>query len=79
MMTFFTANWFNFRPDGSVFEGGISNTASVRLDQVKDEAIKASLIGLKKGDVLTFDIQKAYDNDAAKVAGLLKDRRRRSG
>jgi trigger factor len=59
-------------PDGSVFEGGISNTASVRLDQIKNEKIKKSLIGLKKGDVLTFDIQKAFDNDAAKVAGLLK-------
>jgi trigger factor len=59
-------------PDGSVFEGGITNTASVRLDQVKDETIKASLIGLKKDDELVFDIQKAFDNDAAKVAGLLK-------
>jgi len=59
-------------PDGSVFEDGITNTASVRLDQVKDEKIKASLIGLKKGDELTLDIQKAFDNDAAKVAGLLK-------
>ncbi|PWK78812.1 trigger factor [Mucilaginibacter oryzae] len=58
--------------DGSVFEGGITNTASVRLDQIKDEAIKASLIGLKKGDVLNFDIRKAYDGDAAKIAGLLK-------
>ncbi|MFD0792235.1 trigger factor [Mucilaginibacter litoreus] len=59
-------------PDGSVFEGGISNTTSVRLDQVKDEEIKKSLIGLKKGDVVTLDVQKAFDNDAAKVAGLLK-------
>ena len=59
-------------PDGSVFEDGISNTASVRLDQVKDEAIKTSLIGLKKGDEITLDIQKAFDNNAAKVAGLLK-------
>jgi trigger factor len=59
-------------PDGSVFEDGISNTASVRLDQIKDEAIKASLIGLKKDDVVTLDIQKAFDNDAPKVAGLLK-------
>ena len=59
-------------PDGSVFEDGITNTASVRLDQIKDEAIITSLIGLKKGDVLTLDIQKAFDNDAAKVAGLLK-------
>jgi len=59
-------------PDGSVFEDGISNTTSVRLEHVKDEAIKASLIGLKKGDEVTLDIQKAYDNDAAKIAGLLK-------
>jgi trigger factor len=59
-------------PDGSVFEDGISNTASVRLDLIKDEAIKASLIGLKKGDEVTLDIRAAYGNDAAKIAGLLK-------
>ena len=59
-------------PDGSVFEGGISNTTSVRLDQIKDEKIKKSLIGLKKGDVVTLDIQKAFDNEAPKVAALLK-------
>ncbi len=59
-------------PDGSVFEGGISNIASVRLDQIKDEKIKKSLLGLKKGDELVFDINAAFDNDAAKVAGLLK-------
>lgn len=59
-------------PDGSVFEDGIVNTASVRLDQVKDEAIKVSLIGLKKDDVVVLDIQKAFDNDASKVGGLLK-------
>jgi trigger factor len=59
-------------PDGSVFEDGITNTASVRLDQIKDEAVKAALIGLKKDDEVVLDIQKAFDNDAAKVAGLLK-------
>jgi trigger factor len=59
-------------PDGSVFEDGISNTTSVRLDQIQDETVKALLVGLKKGDELVFDIQKAFDNDAAKVAGLLK-------
>ncbi len=59
-------------PDGSIFDGGISETTSVRLDQIKDEAIKASLIGLKKDDVVDFDIQKAYEGDAAKIAGLLK-------
>jgi len=58
--------------DGSVFEDGITNTASIRLDQIKDKKVKAQLIGLKKGDVIKFDIQKAFENDAAKVAGLLK-------
>jgi trigger factor len=58
-------------PDGSVFEDGIVNTSSVRLDQVVDEQIKKSLIGLKKDDELVFDIQKAFNNDAPKVAALL--------
>src|SRR6201996_2038664 len=58
-------------PDGSVFDGGISNTTSVRLDQVKDAKIKKSLIGLKKDDEVVLDIQKAYDNDAPKVAAIL--------
>ncbi len=58
--------------DGSVFEGGITNTTSVRIEQIADEEVKSSLIGLKKGDVITFDINKAFNNDAAKIAGLLK-------
>ncbi|MDB5135678.1 MAG: tig [Mucilaginibacter sp.] len=59
-------------PDGSVFDEGISNTASVRLDQVQDEAVKASLIGLKKDDVAVLDFQKAYNNDATRIAAILK-------
>ncbi|RVT98022.1 trigger factor [Mucilaginibacter limnophilus] len=59
-------------PDGSVFDEGINETTSVRLEQISDEAIKASLIGLKKDDTVVLDIQKAFGNDAAKVAGLLK-------
>src|SRR6201991_3579064 len=59
-------------PDGSVFDGGITNTTSVRLDQVQDEKIKKSLIGLKKDDEVTLDIQKAYNNDATRIAAILK-------
>ncbi|HTH82191.1 MAG TPA: trigger factor [Mucilaginibacter sp.] len=58
-------------PDGSVFDDGIVNTTSVRLDQVQDAKIKKSLIGLKKDDEVTLDIQKAYNNDAPKVAAIL--------
>jgi trigger factor len=59
-------------PDGSVFEDGISNTTSVRLDQVQNDEVKASLIGLKKDDVIVFDIQKAYNHDATRIAAILK-------
>jgi trigger factor len=58
-------------PDGSVFDDGIVNTTSVRLDQVLDEKIKKSLIGLKKDDEVTLDIQKTYNNDAPKIAAIL--------
>jgi trigger factor len=58
-------------PDGSVFEGGITHTGSIRLDQVQDEKIKKSLIGLKKGDEVVLDVQQAYNNDAARIAGIL--------
>jgi trigger factor len=58
-------------PDGSVFEGGISSSGSVRLDLIKDEEIKRSLVGLKKGDVAEFDIQKAFENDAFQVSKVL--------
>ena len=58
-------------PDGSVFEDGISNTASVRIDLVKDEKIKSSLIGLKVGDVVELDLQKAFDNNETVIAKLL--------
>jgi trigger factor len=58
-------------PDGSVFEGGIQNTGSIRLDQVTDESIKKSLIGLKKDDVFQFDIQKAFNGNATIIAKIL--------
>ncbi|SDL80927.1 trigger factor [Daejeonella rubra] len=57
--------------DGSVFEGGISATASVRLDQVSDTKIKKSLIGLKKEDIVDVDLQKAFDGNATIIAKVL--------
>ncbi|WP_214070254.1 trigger factor [Mucilaginibacter sp. dw_454] len=58
-------------PDGSVFDGGISNTTSVRLEQIKDAKILKSLVGVKKDDEVVLDIQKAYGNDTPKVAAIL--------
>lgn len=58
-------------PDGSVFEGGINATGSIRLDLVKDKKIHKSLIGLKKDDVVELDIQKAFDKNEGAIAKLL--------
>lgn len=58
-------------PDGSVFEGGINSTGSIRLDLIKDKAILKSLTGLKKDDVFEIDVQKAFDNNETVIAKLL--------
>jgi trigger factor len=57
--------------DGSIFEGGITATSALRLDQVVDSKIKKSLIGLKKDDLVEIDIQKAFDGNATIIAKLL--------
>ena len=57
--------------DGSVFEGGINSTGSIRLDQVADKKILKSLIGLKKDDVVELDVQKAFDKNEVIIAKLL--------
>jgi trigger factor len=58
-------------PDGTVFEGGINSTGSIRLDLVTDKKILKSLVGLKKGDVLVLDIQKTFDQNETVIAKLL--------
>jgi len=58
-------------PDGSVFEGGITQTGSICLDQVTDKKILKSLIGLKKDDVVELDVQKAFDKNEVIIAKLL--------
>ncbi|MBC7417491.1 MAG: trigger factor [Pedobacter sp.] len=57
--------------DGSVVEDGLSSSATIRLDQIKDAKIKDSLVGLQKEAELTFDIKKALE-DTDLIAKALK-------
>ncbi|WP_432709983.1 trigger factor [Pedobacter sp.] len=57
--------------DGSIIEGGITATGSIRLDAVKDKKILKTLIGLKKDDVVELDLQKAFDNNEGIIAKVL--------
>ena len=57
---------------GVLVEGGIfSPDASVYLEIAKDEAEKKVFKGAKAGDVVKFDIKKAFPNDF-EIANLLK-------
>ncbi|MCX2583864.1 trigger factor [Pedobacter sp. MR22-3] len=56
--------------DGAVFEGGIANSATLRLDLIKDEAILKTLVGLKKDDVVVINLTKALDDQAAVAKAL---------
>lgn len=58
--------------DGTPFTEGIVNSASLRLEMVKDEEILTGLIGLKIGDVVDIDLQKALDKNAHQIGHLLK-------
>ncbi|SEM15372.1 trigger factor [bacterium A37T11] len=49
--------------DGSVQEGGIKGTGSVRTDLVEDKKIKKSLLGLKKDEVVTINLKKAFTDE----------------
>lgn len=57
--------------DGSIIEGGINATGSIRLDAVKDKKILKTLIGLKKEDVVELDVQKAFEKNEGIIAKLL--------
>jgi trigger factor len=57
--------------DGSVIEEGIHATGSIRLDQVADDEIKKTLLGLKKDDVFQLNLQKAFNENETVIAKLL--------
>ena len=65
------ADMAQLSPDGSVFEGGINSTGSIRTDLVTDKKILKTLIGLKKDDTFELDLQKAFDNNETVIAKLL--------
>ncbi|WP_017258381.1 trigger factor [Pedobacter arcticus] len=60
--------------DGSIFEGGIDVTTSLRTESVKDASALKALIGLKREDVVeSFDLVKAVDDERQLVKILKLD------
>jgi trigger factor len=56
-------NFVQLNEDGSELEGGIvAEKVVIAIDLMKDEAVKASFLGKKAGDVIVFDPMTTYDN-----------------
>ena len=59
--------------DGNTLEGGITTEgAMVMPAYIKDEEQRKLFDGAKPGDIITFNPKKAYPNNDAEVAALLK-------
>ncbi len=58
--------------EGNVVEPGINHSSKIAIDTIVDTEIRNSLLGLKVGDVVMFDPQKATQNpfEAAHMLGI---------
>jgi trigger factor len=66
-------NLFESDAKGKEVEGGVNvENAVLTPSYVKDEKIKEKFIGAKKGDKITFNVQKAFDKNEAEIASFLK-------
>jgi trigger factor len=65
------AEFVQLANDGTDFEGGITATGSLRLDQVTDKKILKSLIGRKKDDSLEIDLSAALGGNQEDIARVL--------
>jgi trigger factor len=64
-------NFVQIDADGNVVENGIvAENVLVSVELIKDDAVKKSFIGSKKGDVITFNPKPAFENDQ-EVAHML--------
>lgn len=61
---------------GAAMEGGLANPeATLSVEMIKDEDIKKQFVGAKAGDIIDFDLKKAYPNDAevSSMLGVAKE------
>ncbi len=61
---------------GNVKEDGINQTSKIMIDIIKDETIKKSMIGLKPGDRIVLNPEKASGNvtETASMLGISRQR-----
>jgi len=67
-----TGNFAQLDEEGNVLENGIkAEDVRITIEYIKDEEIKKSFAGKKVGDIVKFDVRKAYPSDS-EIASMLK-------
>jgi len=67
-----TGNFEQLDEEGNVLEGGITaNDVRITIEYIKDEEIKKAFAGKKVGDIVKFDVRKAYPSDS-EIASMLR-------
>ncbi len=73
------ANVVELDDKGVIVENGIFvENSTLSINVIKDEKIKKTFIGRKIGDIIDFDINKAYPNDF-EIAGILQKQKEEVG
>lgn len=73
------ANVVELDDNGEIVENGISaENSTLSISVIKDDKIKLTFLGKKIGDIIDFDINKAYPNDF-EIAGILQKQKEEVG
>jgi trigger factor len=65
--------------EGNIIENGLyAANSTLSVSVIKDESIKSSFLGAKVGEIVDFDIDKAYPNDYEK-AGIFQKKKEDAG
>jgi trigger factor len=57
--------------DGTIKEGGVTSRSTLSVESIKDAEIIKKFIGVKPGDVIAFNISKAFNGDKDEIAHML--------
>ncbi len=67
-----TGNFTQLNEEGNILEDGVkAEEVKITIEYIKDEDIKKTLAGHKAGDIVKFDVRKAYPSDS-EIASMLR-------
>ena len=72
----FFGDFVEMAEDNTIIPGGVFKSSSVAIERIKNETLKNSFIGLKKGDKIIIDAKKINENpiDFSTMLGIDKEK-----